>query len=397
MKRNLGVIDTGLILGLLALSLVGVMAYLFPTATLPSPEGQYAVGLQILELEDRSRQDPFVDVEMTRRLLIDVCYPAEVTAGKRRSAWFRTPSLFINSLASNYDLPSIIFQHLRAVKTNSYIEALPLESEEGFPVLILSPGTPAIVPLYFSFAEYLASRGYIVIGIEHPYGAAVVEFSDGTQAHFSRERAFKFPGVETFEEGVRYGMRWMAEDFSFVIDELERLNASSEFPNGFFDTSRISVFGHSGGGGVVSFLSQRDERVKAMVSFDPALFAMTEESLSAGVNIPSFIMETGLWLEREEAGDLHLFIQNSPVKPFHLKIPDANHPDFAMLDRLSPLAHYLGFTGTFMANGGEEYLHRSIFSFLEYVLNNGSIDILIENLLSRKDVQVFYGAQEIVK
>lgn len=395
MKRKKGIIDTGILIGLSLAAVVGLMVYLFPTVTWPSPGGRYDVGLKIIELEDKSRQDPFADVTMSRRLVVDVWYPAADTAGNRRSPWFRNAPLFINSLASNYELPAIIFQHLRTVKSNSYLEAEPLMIEGGAPVVIFSPGTPAIVPLYFSFAEYLASRGYVVIGIEHPYGAAVVEFSDGTQAHFSRERAEQFPGADSFEEGVRLGMELMAGDFSFVIDELENMADGDRLPVDFFDTDRIAVFGHSGGGGVIQFLSQREKRIDALISFDPALFVMTDDELKAGMDIPALVMETGKWLEREEAGNLYLLTNSGEVKPYHLKLPNANHPDFAMLDHLSPLAHYLGFTGTFMTGGGEEYLYNSISSFLEFAFDERSEEEFLETLLSRKDVQLFIGDREI--
>jgi len=122
---------------------------------------------------------------------------------------------------------------------------------------------------------------------------------------------------------------------------------------------------------------------------------MTDDELKAGMDIPALVMETGKWLEREEAGNLYLLTNSGEVKPYHLKLPNANHPDFAMLDHLSPLAHYLGFTGTFMTSGGEEYLYKSINSFLEYAFGERSEKEFLETLLSRKDVQLFIGDRQI--
>lgn len=397
LSRTRGTVDIGLIIGVLAIAALGILSYLFPTAKIPDPGGEYEVGLQVVELNDETRFDPFSDVEMTRRLVIDIWYPADETAGKRRSPWFRSHRLFVNSLADNYDLPPVLFQFLRSVKTNSFINAVPSEDAKNLPVVILSPGTPAIVPLYFSFAEYLASRGFVVIGVEHPYGAAVVEFSDGTQFHFDRERVMDLPGVETFEEGVRLSMQLMAEDLSFVIDWLARLNRSDHELAGIFDTSRLIAFGHSGGGGVVHFASINDPRIKALLSFDPALFVMSDEEIERGVEIPSLIMETDEWKYREESGRISDMIQSSSVPPFHIRIPEAKHPDFAMLDHLSPLARYLGFTGSFMKDGGEGYLYRAIYSFMQYVFGNHSREELRSTLLQREDVRVFEGLNEILR
>jgi len=397
MSRTRGTIDIALIIGAIAITAIGILAYLFPTTKVPDPGGKYEVGLKIIELSDETRLDPFSDVKMSRRLIIDIWYPSDDTSGSRRSPWFRNHSVFVNSLADNYDLPPVLFQFLRPVKTNSFINAVPSESAKNLPVVILSPGTPAIVPLYFSFAEYLASRGIVVIGIEHPYGASVVEFSDGTQFHFDRDRVMELPGAETFEEGVRLSMKLMAEDLSFVIDKLIELNKSNHVLAGVFDTERVIAFGHSGGGGAAHFASINDPRIKALLSFDPALFVMSDAEINRGIDIPSLIMETDEWKYREESGRISDMIEASPVPPFHIRIPEAKHPDFAMLDRLSPLAHYLGFTGDFMKDGGEGYLYRAIYSFIEYVFGNQSREELCSALLQREDVRVFEGLDEIIR
>lgn len=397
MSRTRGTIDIALIIGAIAITAIGILAYLFPTTKVPDPGGEYEVGLKIIELSDETRLDPFSDVKMSRRLIIDIWYPSDDTSGSRRSPWFRSHSVFVNSLADNYDLPPVLFQFLRSVKTNSFINAVPSESAKNLPVVILSPGTPAIVPLYFSFAEYLASRGIVVIGIEHPYGASVVEFSDGTQFHFNRDRVMELPGAETFEEGVRLSMKLMAEDLSFVIDKLIELNKSNHVLAGVFDTERVIAFGHSGGGGAAHFASINDPRIKALLSFDPALFVMSDAEINRGIDIPSLIMETDEWKYREESGRISDMIEASPVPPFHIRIPEAKHPDFAMLDRLSPLAHYLGFTGDFMKDGGEGYLYRAIYSFIEYVFGNQSREELCSALLQREDVRVFEGLDEIIR
>jgi len=159
----------------------------------------------------------------------------------------------------------------------------------------------------------------------------------------------------------------------------------------------VIAFGHSGGGGAAHFASINDPRIKALLSFDPALFVMSDAEINRGIDIPSLIMETDEWKYREESGRISDMIEASPVPPFHIRIPEAKHPDFAMLDRLSPLAHYLGFTGDFMKDGGEGYLYRAIYSFIEYVFGNQSREELCSALLQREDVRVFEGLDEIIR
>lgn len=392
MKRTLGAINAELIITLLATAtLLGALVYIFPTSALPSPGGKYGVGLKFVELEDGSRLEPFLEGGEKRRMIADIWYPSLQTQGRRRSELLKNPTLYINSLANNYNLPAIIFQYIRAVKTNSYIEANPVDFEGGAPVVLLSPGTPALAALYFSFAEYLASRGYVVVGVEHPYGAAVVEFADGYKAFFSEERILEIADVETFQEGVRFGMKLMDEDLSFLIGELTRLNGEDDLLKGLLDMTKLGLFGHSGGGGAVHFTAMNDDRVKALVSFDPALFIFTEEEISKGARLPTLIIETEEWKEREESGNISEFVANSTAQIYHLMVSGATHADFAMLHHLSPLAHWLGFSGTFMPNGGEEYLFRTIDSFFRYVLEGNPKAEFLNNLLSRRDVRLLSG------
>ncbi len=49
-----------------------------------------------------------------------------------------------------------------------------------FPLVLYSPGLGVSRELYGARARSLASQGYAVLTIDHPYDAVVVEFPDGT-------------------------------------------------------------------------------------------------------------------------------------------------------------------------------------------------------------------------
>ncbi len=54
------------------------------------------------------------------------------------------------------------------------------EPLDEIPVVLFSPGLGNSRFLYSAMAQSIASYGNIVIAIDHPYGANVVEYSDGT-------------------------------------------------------------------------------------------------------------------------------------------------------------------------------------------------------------------------
>jgi predicted dienelactone hydrolase len=51
---------------------------------------------------------------------------------------------------------------------------------QQFPVALFSPGLSNSRLIYNAMAQALASKGYIVITIDHPHDADIVEFTDGS-------------------------------------------------------------------------------------------------------------------------------------------------------------------------------------------------------------------------
>ena len=68
---------------------------------------------------------------------------------------------------------------LQGVKLNATANAAPLQRRGGWPVVLFSPGFGVERGLYASLTEDLASHGYVVVAIDHPGDAEIVEFPDG--------------------------------------------------------------------------------------------------------------------------------------------------------------------------------------------------------------------------
>lgn len=172
--------------GILLFLVLGVAVYLpwqFPVNDLPKPVGPHTVGVSDFELQDSFRKDPFCagnDCEY-RRLKVRVWYPGEVAEDRiaRPYASEREIKSSLASFAEMMSLPPEIFSHLDAVSTHSF-EGVPLITGDKFPVLIFSHGLYSYLWQNTVLMEHLASHGYMVYALHHPYDAAAVEYDDGS-------------------------------------------------------------------------------------------------------------------------------------------------------------------------------------------------------------------------
>ena len=74
------------------------------------------------------------------------------------------------------------------IRSQNLLNVTPAKSLRPYPILILSPGKGTNVEFYNSLASEIASHGYIVVGLNHPYDVAAVELSDHRIAAFYRDQ-----------------------------------------------------------------------------------------------------------------------------------------------------------------------------------------------------------------
>jgi hypothetical protein len=155
-----------------------------------------------------------------------------------------------------------------------------LTGRPKLPVLLFSPGLDIPTEAYSVQLEDLASHGYLVTAIEHPFDTPLLSFADGKQVAFDAVNwgEHQPPGPPTVE-GLRFGKGkqddWYA-DSAFVIGkltELSRTSGDSIFRR--IDPARIGAFGHSFGGVVAARLCQTEPRVMACLNEDGEMFGRT--------------------------------------------------------------------------------------------------------------------------
>ena len=116
--------------------------------------------------------------------------------------------------------------------------------------------------------EDLASHGYVIAAIDHPFDAKCVAFPDGRTSRFKKWDAAQ---KNLSDMMAYYGSRievW-ALDTRFVLEQVIREQQSTTVKAPFagrIDLKRIGVFGHSVGGMTAARASELDDRFTACMN-----------------------------------------------------------------------------------------------------------------------------------
>ncbi|MEV4582517.1 alpha/beta hydrolase [Nonomuraea jabiensis] len=227
-------------------------------ATLPAPTGPHPVGTTALYLKDTSRPDPWNLDAKARELKVTLWYPAEQRDGQR--AAYMTPKESELTLKGGR-IAGVPDDTLSKTRTNAVKDAEP--AGRKLALVVLSPGFTKPMSTLTSLAEDLASRGYVVAGIDHTYESYATTLADGRVAECLACDSDADPGFGT---GVVAGR---AADVSFVLDRLP----STWDGAGRIDRSRIAMVGQSIGGAAALATMVHDPRVRAGIDMDGTTYA----------------------------------------------------------------------------------------------------------------------------
>ncbi|WP_433661943.1 alpha/beta hydrolase family protein [Nocardia sp. CA-128927] len=301
-------------------------------SVLPRPGGQSPVGTTTLHLVDAARPDPFRP-ERSRELMVSVFYPAAQIDKYPRAHYAST--VLIPELEKRFGIG------LPGLLTNSYSGA-PALAGSAYPVILFTPGAGVSRVLSTGLAEDLASRGYVVVTIDHTYEAPVVEFPDGRFAQFAPMPAFDK------ETRHRYADARML-DTQLVLDSLAGLARGAnpdaehrELPAGLdraLDLDRIGMVGHSLGGFTAVESMHDDRRIDAAIDLDGQIGIDEDLGRAAteGVDRPVLVMTSQ---QATEVGDavpsLDAFWQHTTGWKRQLMLRDSAHYDFTDMPALVP-------------------------------------------------------------
>ncbi len=273
---------------------------LLPDAPELAARGSYKVGVRTIDLIHKDQIDILsqtkgLDSIYDRPLTIEVWYPADIAESDGELVTYEE----VLGNAGSKDRPLIPFTFLGRAKR----DANPNTQDAAYPLVIVSHGYTGSRLLFTYLTENLASKGYVVVSIDHT--------------------------DSTFRDAGSFNSTLLNRplDVLFVLNEMERLtNEKNSFLNGLIDTYSTGLVGFSMGGygainvvgagysqkaaeffasmsngstaisnrlyGNAEFEASIDPRIKAVVAFAPwgmALGTWNADGL-AGIKVPSFFI-----------------------------------------------------------------------------------------------------------
>ncbi len=384
----------GGLVGLVVLGLAVALPVLFPVPSLPEPDGPFAVGTETLYLVDTNRQEIYGSQPGgPRELMVQLWYPAESKRGAQTASWIEHSNVIGKAISAWLELPSFTLDHLKYARTNAYVE-VPLAGTERFPVLLFSHGWGGFRAQNTYQLEELASQGFVVAAVEHPYGAVTTVFPDGRVAqHDPKTLPPDLDGAAYLLAANRLIKQWSG-DLEFVLDSLTRLDASD--PQGYLtnrlDLAKVGALGHSTGGGAALEFCAIDTRCKAVLGMDAYLAPVSESTLANGLDIPALLLFSELWPSADNQARVEELLSHMQAPAQVLTILGTDHYDFTDLPLLSPLAAQIGLKGPLKAGRVVEIVKTYSTAFFEQALRGQENPLLAGPSGLYPEVQ--YGAAQ---
>ena len=346
--------------------------------------GDFAVGVAHHHWVDTERRDE-VTAE-PRELMLSVWYPASSDTRGPGASYFPDFDQMQPELAAKLGWPSWAVGHFRGFRQRSMPGAQPLSGR--FPLVLYSHGLNRNRFEAVFRMEQLASRGFVVVAVDHPYGADFVLFPGGRVQRFRDQRAPSNDLDQIEASRMVHVQRWV-EDLRFVLDQVEILQQRGEPVWESANLERIAAMGFSNGGTVAQVLAVGDARIDAVVNLDGTPRGPAVQHV---FHVPSLMMHSdppdasdedlarwGITRAQLQAPSRHLVERmtqiagaaKAPAWVVHVR--GSAHSNFTDAPRLSPLSHLLGVGGTIDSADAAAMIDGAVYRLLDGALRDGDV------------------------
>lgn len=258
----------------------------------PVLRGDYAIGRAKVDFTDPSRFEFFSSETTTkphRRISVTIYYPvldSDLNSAEYVSEEFAEVS---RQYMVNEDGESPLIYLI----PNCIDNAAPIRNDDGFPVLLFSPGMGIVPEVYSYLFEELTSHGYIVVAIPDVYLTPLVEYTDGSIAEpvpISNANELFYETVLKNEvvsgQADYFNLQNSTLDMLFVLNQLFVVNDSHELLAGTMDLEKIGTFGHSWGGATAINVALYSSLIDSVAIYDSGVFYLVDENM-AMLEVPS--------------------------------------------------------------------------------------------------------------
>lgn len=355
LQRRKKIVLTSFIMPVVLIPVTG-----FPTSMdefqLPSPTGSYSVGTRYFYFSDVNRPDTYTpDSDDHRKISLQIWYPAIPKPDDK-------PKSFGNREAAEYFvaqgvLDSSFVQEVTMRPSHSFLNAKVAKDKDSYPVILFSAS--GVMDANRLLSEELASHGYMIVCIGHPYWCEYYFDNNGSVIFFDKENEYyqkmwkeersdivnqtkeRITRANTVQEKRAlsgtlnrnmqveiHDVRLWAKDISFVIDELERMNAPGSLFDETLDLSSIGVAGYSKGGVAAGQACLTDERCKAGLNLSGFMFG---DILEKELTVPFMVIESVEPWCKDCVPINDLLFHNSKNSICMVQIHNATHANFTDL------------------------------------------------------------------
>ncbi|KAK7428462.1 hypothetical protein QQZ08_005081 [Neonectria magnoliae] len=316
--------------------------------SLPDASGPYPVAMRVQPMTDKNRIDPYSPKgnRHKRQVLTSLFWPIDEskTCTTKQVAYMPPATAEVYGVqASAMGLSNETFSALTlGVCDISSLKGCSSQVKSPrYPLAVFSPGSGNSRLLYGLMARSLANQGYVVITVDHPYDATLVEFPDGT--------IIQTADIPEEGDDLVKLTKVRADDLSFVVSQLEKASPRSSLLKGLpgnIDFDRIVVFGQSLGGSSAAVAMLSDSRFLGGANLDGRF---VEPALSKGPKNPFLMLgrpdhraEDATWVkfwknlrgpkaELEVSGTIHGSFTDLPAIISVLGLPDEAKSQLAAL------------------------------------------------------------------
>ncbi len=238
---------------------------------LPKLLGPYPVGTRRIEAIDQGRLDPWAPTPQARALMLQLWYPIELNDSLLPAPWL--PPNASAFLEHELELPIGILSLINTHVSYNGTAIFPLKGNDITPVLVFSPGRGALCEEYTTILSSLASYGYTIIGVNHPYDSTPLERLDGELVLGNTTTDWKLATIVRRDDVL-----WLASQIT--PDNICRwLPSHTDCNERLGSKISLGVFGHSLGGNTANWAMQDNATLyEASVSLDGAYFPPLNET-----------------------------------------------------------------------------------------------------------------------
>jgi hypothetical protein len=250
--------------------------------------------------------------------------------------------------------------------------------------------------------EHLASHGYVVFGVTHPYFGVFTTYSDGSGVPSSSKvmEATSQQGAVDLDEITaraelagspieRAGIRleyfergtlltgfmeiWVA-DLKLLLDAITMTSDAPAVPKvvaGRVDASQIGLLGMSTGGGAVTAVCKEDTRCRAAMNLDGGLWG---SRIRQPLTVPYLVVAhptNAAFFEHD------LLISEAPY--YAVTVEGAAHTNFMDVSLFAPVLQWLGVTGSIEGQRVIDIMNVLSLRFFDaYVRGTGAPELELE-------------------